>query len=104
VFDLITTLLILLIGWPGIISSLAISIAGVIKSKPVWLIIGAILAFPFSWYLSATPLLRNIGLLLPLFQLVASVAIQRRVTWLAWLLLLPFAGIAAWLGITVLMQ
>jgi hypothetical protein len=101
---LITTLLILLIGWPGIISSLAISIAGVIRSKPVWLIIGAILAFPFSWYLSATPLFRHIGLLLPLFQLVASVAIHRHVTWLAWLLLLPFAGIAAWLGITVLMQ
>jgi hypothetical protein len=101
---MLATLLILLIGWPGIISSLAISIAGVIRSKPVWLIIGAILAVPFSWYLSGSPLFRNIGLLLPLFQLGAAVAIHRHVTWLAWLLLLPFAGIAAWLGITILMQ
>jgi hypothetical protein len=97
-------LAIIFIGWPGIISSLAISIAGVIRSKPVWLIIGAILAVPFSWFLSATPLFRHIGLLLPLFQLGSAVAIHRHVTWLAWLLLLPFAGIAAWLGITVLMQ
>lgn len=101
---MLATLLILLIGWPGIISSLAISIAGVIRSKPVWLIIGAVLAIPFSWYLSGWPLFRHIGLLLPLFQLGASVAIHRHVTWLAWLLLLPFAGIAVWLGITVLMQ
>jgi hypothetical protein len=101
---LINTILTLLIGWLGIISSLAISIAGVIRSKPVWLIIGAMLAVPFSWYLSGWPLFQYIGLLLPLFQLGAAVAIQRHVTWLAWLLLLPFAGIAAWLGITVLMQ
>ncbi|MCX9012184.1 MAG: hypothetical protein OIN66_13815 [Candidatus Methanoperedens sp.] len=101
---MISTILILFIGWPGIISSLAISIAGIIKSKPLWLIIGAILAIPFSWYLSATPLLRHIGLLLPLFQVGAAVAIYRHVIWLAWLLLLPLACIAGWLGIAVLTQ
>lgn len=101
---MITTLLIMLIGWPDIISSLAISIAGVMRSKPLWLITGAILAVPFSWYLSATPLFRYIGLLLPLFQIGAAVAVFRHVQWLAWLLILPFAVITAWLGIVVLMQ
>jgi len=94
----------MLIGWPGIISSLAFPIAGVIRSKPLWLVSGAILTVPFSWYLSGTPLFRYTGLLLPVFQLGAAVAIHRNVQWLAWLLILPFTGIAAWLAIVVLTQ
>jgi len=61
--------------WSLIISSLIISVMGVQKRKQVWLIIGAILAVPLSLYLSMTPLLSYIGLLLPLFQLGASLAI-----------------------------
>ncbi|MDJ1421997.1 MAG: hypothetical protein M5U10_08790 [Candidatus Methanoperedens sp.] len=103
-FSLLSTILILLTGWPGIITSLAISVAGIRRKNPAWLIAGAILAVPFSWYLSQTPLFKHVGLLLPLFQLGAAVAVHKRVTWLAWLLLMPFAGIAGWLGMVVLMQ
>src|SRR5659263_746427 len=62
--------------WSLILSSLIISIMGVQKRTPVWLIIGAILAVPLSLYLNMFPLFRYIGLLLPLFQLGASIAIH----------------------------
>ena len=88
--------------WSLIISSLIISVMGVQKRKQVWLIIGAILAVPLSLYLSMTPLLRHIGLLLPLFQLGASLAIQKKIVWLSWVLILPIVGITGWLAIAVL--
>ncbi len=77
-FSLISTILILLTGWPGIITSLAVSVAGIIRKNPAWLIAGAVFAVPFSWYLSQTPLFEHIGLFL--------------------------AGIAVWLGVVVLTQ
>jgi hypothetical protein len=90
--------------WSLILCSLIISILGVQKRKPVWLIIGAILAVPLSLYLNMSPLFRYIGLLLPLFQLGASIAIQKKIAWLSWLLLLPIVGITCWLAIVVLTQ
>jgi hypothetical protein len=90
--------------WAATISSLIVSVIGVIKRKPVWLIIGSILAVPLSLYISFTPLFSYIGLILPLFQLGASTAIHKNVVWLGWLLLLPISGITCWLGIVVLMQ
>ncbi len=90
--------------WSLIISSLIISVMGVQKRKHIWLIISAILAVPLSLYLSMTPLLRYIGLLLPLFQLGASIAIQKKIVWLSWVLILPIVGITCWLAIAVLTQ
>lgn len=90
--------------WSLILSSLIISIMGVQKRKPVWLIIGAILAVPLPLYLSMYPFFGYIGLLLPLFQLGASIAIQKKNVWLSWLLLLPIVGITCWLAIVVLTQ
>lgn len=90
--------------WSLIISSLIISVLGVLKRKQVWLIIGAILAVHLSLYLSMTPLLSYIGLLLPLFQLGASLAIQKKIAWLRWVLILPIVGITGWLAIAVLTQ
>ena len=90
--------------WPLIIFSLIISIIGVVKRKPFWLIVGAILAVPLSLYLNMFPLFRYIGFLLPLFQLGASKAIQKKIVWLSWLLLLPIVGITCWLAIVVLTQ
>jgi len=63
--------------WSLIISSLIISIMGILKRKPVWLIISAILAVPLSLYLNMFPLFRYIGLLLPLFQLGASIVYKK---------------------------
>ena len=93
-----------LVFWSLIISSLIVSVIGVIKRKPAFLIIGAILVIPLSLYISFTPLFRYIGLVLPLFQLGASMAIYKNVIWLGWLLLLPIFGITCWLGIVVLIQ
>ena len=90
--------------WSLIISSPIISIVGVQKRKPVWLIIGAILAVPLSLYLNMFPIFRYIGLLLPLFPIGASITIQKKIVWLSWLLLLPIVGIICWLAIVVLTQ
>jgi hypothetical protein len=90
--------------WSAIISSLIVSVIGVKKRKPVWLIIGAILILPLSLYLSFFPFFKYTGLLLPLFLLGASMALHKNAVWLGWLLLLPISVITFWLGIVVLLQ
>ena len=101
---MIYTILALLIGWPGIITSLIFSAAGIIKNKPALLVMGAVFAVPISWYLSKSPRFDDYGIILPIFQLGAAMALHRRIVWLAWVLLLPFAAMACWLAIVVLTQ
>jgi hypothetical protein len=94
----------ILFGWPAVIASLAVSTAGLLWKRPVLLLLGALLAAPFAYYLFGTPRFRYLGPLLPLFQVVAAYALHRKLTWLAWLYLLPLAAAAALLAWTVLNQ
>ena len=91
-------LLIAIIGWPGIITSLGLSLTGVAREQPAWLVAGAIVAIPFSWYLNNLPLFEGVGQFLPLLQLAAAVVVYRGLRWWALVLLLPFISIAIWLA------
>ena len=91
-------------GWPGIISSLVISIKGVNASQARLVLVGAILAMPFSWYIAMTPLFGNWGFIFPVTLAGAAIATRQRVNWLAWVLLLPYAVLVAWMAVTVLTQ
>lgn len=98
-------LLILIMGWPGILTSLGLSIAGVVRQQPRLLLIAALVALPFAWYLNAFwPLFRGFGLFLPLFQLGAALALYRHERWIAGVCLLPFVTIASVLAFIVLTQ
>lgn len=101
---IVSTLVIAIVGWPGIITSLGLSLTGIVRKQPAWLLAGAIAGIPFAWYLNALPLLRGVGQFLPLLQLGAAVTIYRGQRCLASVLLLPLIGITIWLAFVVLTQ
>lgn len=93
-----------LIGWPGIIASFVFSVIGLVRKQYIWLVLGAVFALPISLYLGATPRFRYFMAFLPLFQMCSAFAVYKRVQWLSWILLVPFAGTMLWLAYVVLTQ
>jgi hypothetical protein len=83
-------LLNLLVGWPAITVTLILAGIGLFRSDYRFLIAAAILAFPFSWYLSGFPAIRSPVFLLPLFPFGSSYLMFRQHEMLAWLLAVPF--------------
>jgi len=82
--------LIFLLGWPAIILTVILAIIGLLRSNYRFLLIAAILAFPFSWFLSGFPVVRSPAFLLPLLPLSSSYAMFRRREMIAWFLAIPF--------------
>ncbi|HYA12556.1 MAG TPA: hypothetical protein VEF37_06275 [Thermodesulfovibrionales bacterium] len=101
---MLSTLVTIFVGWTGIISSLVISLVGLIMKKHGLLLIGALLAVPFSWYIGMTPLFKYWGLGIPVFQIWSAVAIKRKAFWLSWLLILPYTSLVVWIAISVLIK
>ena len=99
-----TWLVIIFLGWSSIISSLVISIIGVIANRGSFVLVGAILAIPFSWYIAMTPLFGYWGFMFPVTLAGAAIASRQRVNWLAWILLLPYTVLVVWMAATVLTQ
>jgi hypothetical protein len=85
----------MIFGFPAVFVSLLVSVIGVLKEKFWLVIIGAILFLPFSYYLSGSPGLAGLPILLPGFQVGSAVAVHEKNKLWAWLLLLPalFAGL-----------
>jgi hypothetical protein len=99
-----TILVQIIFGWPAIILSLALCIAGVIWMK-VWpVVIGAIVLIPASWFLSGYPPLHGLAPLLPLILLGAAYVVYRKKKLLAGLLILPAIVFYAWLAVIVITQ
>lgn len=88
-------------GWPAIITSILLSIAGVWWKKPNLLVAAGIVCIPFTYYLSG---FRTPAVILPLFQFGSAYAITRRRNLLAWLLIVPIIVIAVVLAYVVLTQ
>jgi hypothetical protein len=91
----------LLIGWPAILASLVMCVTGIVRAKPRWLVVAAVLITPISLYLAATPRFRWIAMVFPILLLGASIAVRRSLTWLAWSLFVLCAGFFGWLAIIV---
>jgi hypothetical protein len=83
-------LLILLVGWPAIIVTVILAGIGLIRNNYGFLVAAAILALPFSWYLSGFPIIRSPVFLLPLLLLGSAYAKYRDREMLAWILAIPF--------------
>ena len=79
-----------LVDWPAITVTLILAGIGLFRSDYRFLIAAAILAFPFSWYLSGFPAIRSPVFLLPLFPFGSSYLMFRQHEMLAWLLAVPF--------------
>ena len=91
----------IIFGWPAIITSILLSLAGLWLKKPVLLVVAGVLCLPFTYYLSG---FRTPAVVLPLFQFGAAYAISRQKPWVAWLLVAPLVIIALMLAYAVLTQ
>jgi hypothetical protein len=90
-------LVMIIFGFPAIFLSLLLSVIGVLKEK-VWLVlIGAILFVPFSYYLSGSPGLAGIPIVLPGFQVGSAMAVREKNRRWAWLLLVPAFCASLWI-------
>jgi hypothetical protein len=92
------------IGWPAIIATLLVSTAGMVWKRYWLLLVGALLFFPFSLYLSGLPATRGLGLFLPVFQLGAALAVRARKYPLAWVMVSPVFILSAWLAYQIVTQ
>lgn len=89
-------------GWPAIITSIFLSVAGVWLKNPRVLVAAGVIGIPFAAYLTAASHLP--GLLLPLFQFGSAYAITRQKMLIAWLLITPMIVAATVLASVVLTQ
>lgn len=80
----------LLFGWPAITVTVILAGIGLIRNNFRYLMAAAILAFPFSWFLSGFPALRSPVFLLPLLVFGSAYAMYRGREMLAWILAVPF--------------
>ncbi len=94
----------ILFGWPAILVSIALSIMGIVRRRPKWLVVAAIVALPFSLYLAGSPAFGWLGLSIPLLLAGASVASRYDQSMVAWSLLAPFVGVSGWLAIVVMTE
>lgn len=92
----------IIFGWPAIITSILLSIAGIVLKKPTFLVIAGFIGIPFAAYLTASS--HSPGLLLPLFQFGSAYAMKRQKTLMAWLLVAPMIISALMLAYVVLTQ
>ena len=89
-------------GWPAIIASILLSVAGVWLKKPVLVVTSGIVCIPFTYYISngfSTP-----AFLLPFFAFGSAYAISRQNQRLAWMLIGPLIIVSVVLAFVVLMQ
>jgi len=91
----------IIFGWPAIITSILLSIAGVWLRKPFLLVTAGIVCIPFSYYLSGY---RVPAVILPFFQFGSAYAVMRQKNLIAWLLTAPIVIIALVLAYVVLTQ
>ena len=98
-----TNLLVQIIfGWPAILTSILLSIAGIRLKKPALLIASGIICIPFTYYISNG--FRKPAALLPLFQFASAYALTRKRELLAWLLISPLIIVSVALAYAVLTQ
>ena len=83
-------LLILLVGWPAILITVVLAGLGLFRRNYRFLVWAAILAVPYSWYLSGFPLIRSPIFLTPVLVLGAAWAMRRDREMMAWILGISF--------------
>lgn len=82
--------LILLVGWPAILVTVILTIIGLLRNDYRLILGAAILAFPFSWYLSGFPSIRSPMFLTPVLIFCSAWAMRYDRQMLAWILAIPF--------------
>src|SRR5512134_2251355 len=83
-------LLSLLVGWPAILITVILAVYGLVRNNYRFLLGAAILAVPFSWFLSGFPLIRSPVFLTPVLIFGAAWAMRYGREMLTWILGIMF--------------
>jgi len=83
-------LLSLFVGWPAILATVVLAVFGLVRNNHRMLVASALVAVPFSWYLSGFPVIRSPVFLLPLLIFGSGYFMSRGREMFAWLLAIPF--------------
>jgi hypothetical protein len=83
-------LLSLFAGWPAILMTVILAAYGLVKNNYRFLLGAAILAIPFSWFLSGFPVIRSPIFLTPVLVFGSAWAMRYGREMLAWILAIPF--------------
>ena len=94
----------IIFGWPAIIATLLVTVAGLVWKRYWLLLVGALLFIPISLYLNGFPIIRGLALALPIFLIGAVFAVRTLKLPLAWLLVSPVFIVSAWLAYVVVTQ
>ena len=78
------------LGWPAILVSVVLAVMGLARYSHRLLVAAAVVALPFSWYLSGFPIVRSPIFLLPLLLFGSGYFMYRGREMVAWLLAIPF--------------
>ena len=89
-------------GWPPILLAIVLAVLSITKRRPALLATSAVIATPFSLYLSATPRVGWLGLMIPVLLIGAAVAVRYRRVGTAWMLLVPVMVAVVWVASLVL--
>ncbi|MFN8410815.1 MAG: hypothetical protein U0Z26_00350 [Anaerolineales bacterium] len=87
---MIDFLVVVFFGWPAILITVILTVIGLLRSDYRFLVAAAILAFPFSWFLSGFPMVRSLIFLLPLLPFGSAYLMYRGREMLAWLVAVPY--------------
>ena len=79
-------LLSLFVGWPAVVVTVILAVMGLVKNNHRFLLGAAILAVPFSWFLSGFPFVRSPVFLTPVLIFGAAWAMRYGREMLAWIL------------------
>jgi hypothetical protein len=83
-------LLSLAVGWPAILITCGLALYGLLKSDHRFLVAAAVLALPFSWFLSGFPIIQSPIFLIPVLLFASGYAMHRDREMLAWFLAILF--------------
>ncbi len=83
-------ILLLIVGWPAVLASCILAGIGLFRRNYRLLVAAAIVAFPFSWYLSGFPIIRSPIFLLPLLPFTSAFALRRDHEMISWLIAVPY--------------
>jgi hypothetical protein len=99
---LFETIIQIIFGWPAIITTILLSITGLVLKKPLLPIIAGFLCIPFTYYASNG--FQNPLVTLPLLQFASAFAIKRHKQVIAWVLIMPLVFVSVTLAYAVLTQ
>jgi hypothetical protein len=98
------TLVQIIFGWPFIITSLLLAVAGMLTKRPALLVAGAVFYIPPAWALRGYPVLRWAAILLPVLILCASLYVKKGKIAFAWILLSMPILVSIFLALLVVSQ